>query len=79
MKIVLAEDQRLHDVSDGAWMGEPEPYFETPERIDRITASLADAGFDAPESAARFDIDAILRIHGNCVCRVPADDVATVS
>lgn len=65
MKVVFTEDQLLHDVEDGAWMGEPEPYYERPERVTEIVGALKASGFENFEQPTDFGLEPLRRVHSD--------------
>jgi acetoin utilization deacetylase AcuC-like enzyme len=60
--VVRTEAHRLHDPAAGVWIGAPIPADELPERAERITAELADAGAPTVKAAPHSD-DALLAVH----------------
>lgn len=63
MKVVYAGDQLLHDVEDGAWMGEPEPYYERPERLTEIISALRASSFEDFEQPDDHGLEPLRRVH----------------
>lgn len=65
MKVIYADDQLLHDIEDGAWMGEPEPYYERPERLTEIVGALRAAGFEDFERPEDHGLEPLRRVHSD--------------
>ena len=65
MKVFYTKEQLLHDVEDGAWMGEPEPYYERPERVAEIISALQASGFEDFEKPADHGLEPLRRVHSD--------------
>ncbi|MEL7187137.1 MAG: histone deacetylase family protein, partial [Pseudomonadota bacterium] len=65
MKVVYSEDQLQHDVEDGAWMGEPEPYHERPERVTEIIDALRSSEFSEFVQPGEHGLDPLRRVHSD--------------
>jgi acetoin utilization deacetylase AcuC-like enzyme len=54
-KVVWSAQTRLHHPVNEVWVGVPTPGTEVPERVDRILATLTDAGFELVKARAHDD------------------------
>jgi acetoin utilization deacetylase AcuC-like enzyme len=64
MPVVVDERCRLHDPGAEIWIGVRTPATEVPERVDAISAALADAGAELVESDRHGD-DALRSVHND--------------